>query len=219
MHQHRRSICRPFFVPSPFFRAVVGIIRQNRPVSFSAKMCNDQSIDKHRRHTGKKPGGNSRKRVVAPQYLAGFSIQTGQHPADAEGNDLTIDHCRRTSRPGVSCSSTGYGLGFVLVFPEYLCGSRIQTPGDLLITLTRKQIQLAAHQGRRGIAFTDGQSPLFCQGRGPLGRREKSLGLAVPVGAAPLRPILCRNPADTEQKQTGKSSRYSVMCAFHRHTP
>ena len=103
----------------------------------------------------------------------------------------------------------------VLVRPDFLAVGGIQTANDLVALLAREDINLAADQRGRRVSRPDGDLPFLCQFLGPSLGRGESGGLGIAIGAAPLRPILPRRPAQAGQDQATRGHRHNSVCVFH----
>ena len=95
-----------------------------------------------------------------------------------------------------------HGLGCVLVPPQFLCVAYVQAHGDLIHILPGKDIEPVAHQGGRGITQTHLRLPLLSQLFRPGAGRLEPGYFSIPIGAAPLRPVLRENAVCTRQDHT-----------------
>src|SRR5260221_1896898 len=128
--------------------------------------------------------------ILTPKFLPGGSIQTRKHSAHAQRDDFAVRHRGRTARPGKAGGGRVCAQGFIFVLPEFLAGAGFEAADDFIALLPGENEELVAYQGGRGDALADGDLPFLRQLLWPgLGGLEVS-GFYVPIGTAPLGPIL-----------------------------
>src|SRR5207245_2723299 len=82
--------------------------------------------------------------------------------------------------------------------------ARVQARDDLIPTLAGKDVELVAHQSRRRIAEAHGRLPLLRQLLGPRRGGSESRHFVVPVGPAPLGPIVAKDAGGEGKRQKAK---------------
>ena len=130
------------------------------------------------------------KVVHAPKQFSRGGIEAREDAPNAQGDDLAIRDRGCAARAG---EVGGRAIGperIVFVLPKFLARRDVEAAENLLPLLAGEDVELVAHEGGRGHAVTDGDFPFLRQFLGPdVGNCEAS-GFGIPVGPAPLRPIL-----------------------------
>src|SRR5262245_20529060 len=130
--------------------------------------------------------------IFPPEQLAFRRVVTGQNAGDAKRVELAVTIDRSRFRPfAVACGRLVHRVGDgITVLPDCFACVEIVSGDDFILGLSRVQVDAAPDDQRRRMANADWRLPnLFKLTRPGLWRGE-ACDDAVPVGSAPLRPIL-----------------------------
>src|ERR1039458_10168795 len=118
----------------------------------SPPSCAMQRAARDERRGGSvEPGPRAREVVLMPEHLALCGIHAREDAADADGDDLAFGYCGRASWPGVPRGRAGHRLGGIFLLPKLLAVDGVQAADDFVVTLTHKDVEFVADQGRGSV--------------------------------------------------------------------
>jgi hypothetical protein len=127
----------------------------------SPDLNDGNAADDDRRTGREKPGHRALKIILAPQYLAAASVETGDDATDTEGYYFAVGHGGRAPRPGERTSRSRRTLRLILVLPDFCTRSGIEAADDLIPFLSRKHVESAVNKRRCGDAVTHCDLPFL----------------------------------------------------------
>ena len=174
-------------------------------------MQNAVSIDDDGGHGGIRFGGGAQVVVdglFAPSERAGSHIETGEHAPHPKCANPALSRYWRAAWSRMPRRRTGdHAACGILRLPDNLATARVEAKEHLIGVLPAEGVELLSRQYRGGVALADRDLPFLRQIRGPGRGRIEPGNSSIPIGPAPLRPVLGEEGVSNEQ--SGRSHRQS----------